>query len=227
MRPSKLAALALISLTGPLAACGDAPVAPDPSGELGALTASARRSPTGVGRLSFTVNPGAPLTVRLGDHTISFPAGSICDPERTRYGRNQWDRACVPLKKSITIRATWWSDADTRRAVIDFQPALRFVPGADSSRWVVLSLKDRDDALALARRDYKILWYDDGRWVDESVDDPTMRTTADPRTGLISRRLKHFSGYMVSAGRDGKAATTYGGGQEVGSYGDYNGDDDN
>jgi hypothetical protein len=37
-------------------------------------------------------------------------------------------------------------------------------------------------------------------WVDESVSDPSLWATADYSGNRVTRRLKHFSGYLVGAG---------------------------
>ncbi|HEY5061470.1 MAG TPA: hypothetical protein VII52_08025, partial [Gemmatimonadaceae bacterium] len=36
--------------------------------------------------------------------------------------------------------------------------------------------------------------------IDESTVDPSLQTTSDPVTGQVTRRIKHFSGYLVGAG---------------------------
>ena len=40
-----------------------------------------------------------------------------------------------------------------------------------------------------------------GPCVDESLTDPSMRTFGDAVSGLLGRRIKHFSGYSVGVGR--------------------------
>ena len=56
---------------------------------------------------------------------------------------------------------------------------------------------DFDDA-----KSYPILWQrpSDGLWLDESANDPSMSTVEDVHGNRVSRRLKHFSGYMIAAG---------------------------
>ena len=83
---------------------------------------------------------------------------------------------------------------------VDFQPSLRFVPTSDPSRYVTITMKDYYDLDATLR--YTIFWNrpSDGMWVDESANDPSMGTITDLNGNRISRRLKHFSGYLISGG---------------------------
>ena len=144
----------------------------------------------------FVVDPTKETTIRAGDHWVTFPANSICDPATSGYGEELWDAPCEPLQTPIVIRATWVSKYG--HAHIEFQPALRFVPTNDPSRYVRLGMKDYDafDPNVV----YPILWQrpSDGKWVDESASDPSLGTLKDEGANdRVSRRLKHFSGYMI------------------------------
>ena len=155
----------------------------------------------------FTVGPYSTVSMRLGDHRIYLPAGSICDPARSTYGPTEWDKPCQPLRSYIAISAVWWTDAATGHPQIEFQPALRFVPTSDASKWVMLTLKDRYASSAQRGQSLVITWRDpSGNWIDESLTDPTLVTTVDPASGSVSRRIKHFSGYLVSARTQAPAA---------------------
>ena len=159
----------------------------------------------GSGRMLFTVGPYSTVRIRLGDHQIYFPAGAICDPALSTYGPTEWDAPCQPLRSYITISATWWTDA-TGHPRIEFQPALRFVPTSDAAKWVTLTLKDQAASSVQPGQSLVITWRDGaGNWVDESLTDATLTTRTDPTTSSMSRRIKHFSGYMVAAGRAGVA----------------------
>jgi hypothetical protein len=146
----------------------------------------------------FVIDPTQPATIKAGDHVVSFPANSICDPASSGYGEDLWDAPCDPLQQPITIHATWSSKLG--HAFIDFQPALRFVPTSDPSQYVTLSMKDYWDIDTQYK--YPIFWQrpSDGEWVDESLADPSMGSVVDVGGNRVSRRLKHFSGYLVSAG---------------------------
>jgi hypothetical protein len=38
---------------------------------------------------------------------------------------------------------------------------------------------------------------------NEAINDPSLVTLRDPKTGKLTRRIKHFSGYNVAAGEEG------------------------
>jgi hypothetical protein len=193
-----------------LGACGDSPMAPSAS-----ATRSIRADEVEVPALSrwrggnvpiwlvdsntvaFTIDPNRDQTVAAGGNSLVFPAHSICDPAVSGYGPDLWDAPCSPLTKPITITADYsYRDG---HAEVDFHPALRFAPGTDRRHWVVLTLQERIRLNPLFK--YVIKWQaPDGSWVDESLTDPTMLAWTDPTGNKVSRRIKHFSGYNVTAG---------------------------
>lgn len=146
----------------------------------------------------FVIDPTQPATIKAGDHSVSFPANSICDPATSGYGEDMWDAPCSPLTTPITIHASWSSKLG--HAFIDFQPALRFVPTSDPSQFVAITMKDYYNLDPSYH--YPIFWQrpSDGEWVDESVSDPSLGSFTDLVGNRVSRRLKHFSGYLVGAG---------------------------
>jgi hypothetical protein len=77
--------------------------------------------------------------------------------------------------------------------VITFSPDLRFVPGKVNTIWLL-------DRTAASLQKGVLVWCPTGTLtcVDESQADPSLvtRYTAD---GYAYRRLKHFSGYTVTA----------------------------
>jgi hypothetical protein len=127
---------------------------------------------------------------------IDFPlaAGSICNPATSGYGPAEWDRPCAALTAAVRITAKTWINAAGKVAT-DFQPALRFVPG--QRKPVLLTLKDA--ALAGTRVDFCT----PTACVDEAAADKSLATVLDPKTGKVSRAVKHFSGYVVVANRGG------------------------
>ena len=147
---------------------------------------------------SFVVDPTQPTTIRVGDHSVYFPANSICDPATSGYGESLWDSPCTPVQAPITITATWKSNLG--HAFVQFSPDLRFVPTSDPSQFVMITMKDYWDLNPDYH--YPIFWYrpTDGIWVDESVSDPSLVSTEDITGNKVTRRLKHFSGYLVGAG---------------------------
>jgi len=146
----------------------------------------------------FTIDPTQATTIKAGDHVVSFPANAICDPATSGYGEDQWEAPCTPLQSPITLHVSW--NSKFGHAFIDFQPALRFVPTSDPSQYVTLTMKDYYDLDPSYH--YPIYWQrpSDGMWVDESVNDPSLWATNDVQNNRVTRRLKHFSGYLVGAG---------------------------
>jgi|SRR5919204_4735861 hypothetical protein len=183
-----------------LAACVDAGVGPTvrqgPASVGVSLDATAYVGDTAV--TTFTVSPSIGATYVAGpEELITFPAASICDPARSTYGPTEWDAPCAPATSPITITSKVWRDPLGHRRV-DFSPALRFVPTADPAQWVTLSIRDELAALP----GVVILYCASASTLaclDESLTDLTLTTHADPTTGWVSRRIKHFSGYNVAA----------------------------
>jgi hypothetical protein len=146
----------------------------------------------------YTIDPTQNNYIKAGDHSVWFPANSICDPATSGYGEDMWDAPCDPLTTPITIHATW--NSKIGHAFIDFQPALRFVPTNDPSHFVKMTMKDYWNLDTSYH--YPIFWQrpSDGEWVDESASDSSLGSYTDLPNNRVSRRLKHFSGYLVGAG---------------------------
>ena len=153
--------------------------------------------------LAITVDPSVSRAYAFGQNWIYFPALSICDPATSGYGIGTWDTPCTPVSTPITVTVHWSNKGGLGYA--RFEPALRFVPADERSvlRWVILSLHDSKNVRSTS--DYSIL-YDAGGsvgWVDEELTDPTLHAWIDPFTNSVSRRIKHFSGYMLASGFSG------------------------
>jgi len=143
----------------------------------------------------FTVDQGGGY-FRMGNHGIVFPRNAICDPAQSEYGPHAWDADCPVLREPIRIRAELRSQDG--REWVDFTPALRFRPSRYPSEWVWIYMLVGD---AAANQSLNILWSPaiGVPGIDESLEDPTQRTYA--MGGYAYRRIKHFSGYNVTAGR--------------------------
>jgi hypothetical protein len=150
--------------------------------------------------LNITVDPNVSRSYAFGQNWIYFPAHSICDPKTSGYGLTLWDAPCTPVRAPMTITVRWSNKGGLGFA--RFTPELRFVPADQWSvgRWVILSLYDQKRIHDLD--DYNIL-YDAGSptgWIDEELTDPTLHAWIDRPSNSVSRRIKHFSGYMLAAG---------------------------
>jgi len=151
------------------------------------------------GSFTFAIDPLRGYALHFGEHELRLPAGSICEPGRTAYGVAHWDEPCDVATRPIVFTVTY--ETADGRARMRVQPDVRFAPTADPTRWVVLTMKAQD-AIDVTQR-YNILWLNEGAWVDESRTDPALLPWTDGATGTVARRLKHFSGYSVTAGRTG------------------------
>jgi hypothetical protein len=147
------------------------------------------------GQFRFELDPNRNYDVQAGGNRLRIPAGVICDPSTTRYGKDEWDKPCKVAARKFTLTVQYKLGNDAPE--IRLQPDIRFAPSVDPTRWVTLSMKvyDRMDPL----ESYNILWYNSGRWVDESKTDPSLRPFEDRAFNRVTRRLKHFSGYSVTA----------------------------
>jgi hypothetical protein len=201
-----------------LAACSDA-FAPETAPPRAVLPSRAGSAivVTGVERTSdslvvrFTVTPSGGWFA-VGSNAVWFPPNAICEPATSGYGPATWDQPCTPATRPIPIVART-SARSSDRGWVHFDTDLRFVPSDDPARWVQLYMwssqvrRPQPPDFAQREADYAIFWLPspDARPVDESVGDETLRTRVLWGSGIVTRRVKHFSGYQVGNGR---AATT-------------------
>jgi hypothetical protein len=160
-----------------------------------------------IGTLELSPNGG---TYHVGDFDIVMPAGAVCDPATSKYGVRHWDEDCSPATQTITVNVV--AKRHGQDVSVDFQPDLRFRPSAG---WVTIqtgaysSLLTSRDVRQLSTsssffQNFVILYAPSGGGanVDEvrSTGDASMVTHVDLQSGLVWRRVKHFSGYYISAG---------------------------
>jgi hypothetical protein len=191
-----------------VAACSENSIAPaasavdePPAFEYGG-GAAADLSATDTLRFSITIDPSRQTYYDLGSgNSITFPAGSLCDPARSSYGNNEWDKPCPSATAPVTVAVTAWLDSHGHPRT-DFTPNVRFVPSSDPRQWVRITFSDFQASLDLS---FNILYCPSlhSRCKDESKTDLTLITYRDPITHKLTRRIKHFSGYNVAAGDDG------------------------
>lgn len=143
----------------------------------------------------FTVDR-AGGTFTLGKHSIYFPGNAICDPAVSTYGIGTWNDRCKVLRQPITITAEI-RKVDGKEWV-DFSPALRFVPSKEVYIWMYTEQATSPEAAELL----DILWVPSfgAEGIDESIEDPTLKTKVSQQYRVVYRRIKHFSGYMVASG---------------------------
>lgn len=202
------AATAALSVVTALAACGDAV---GPTRAANPTAPSYGEGPNVVitslpGDTTLTTLRVDPLVTQsygiAGEHKITFPANTICDPAQSTYGVSEWDKPCTLLTTPIEIRAKSYKNAQGY-ARVDFQPALRFVQSASGKGVVRLYLMEKSGD---AQQHFNIFYCDDANvCVDESLADPTLATQRDLKSGFVWRRIKHFSGYTMGVGRDAES----------------------
>lgn len=197
----------VLSLTAMLAAgCSDGTVAPKASSFVdstipgGGATAALTASDTL--HFTFVIDPSRTVSYPLGaGNSIVFPAGSLCDPDHSTYGAGEWDNACPVATSPVTIETKAWLDAQGY-AHVDFSRHVRFVPTANPAGWIMLSLDAYGADVNLWTKMVYCQTEQLSSCSDESIADPTLATLTNPVTGQLTRRVKHFSGYSLTSGRD-------------------------
>ena len=196
----------LIALAAVLAACSENTVAPRSEATVDTVAApqggaTAALTSWDTVRFSFTIDPSRQTYYNLGaGNSINFPAHSLCDIDRSSYGPTEWDKPCKEARKPLTVNAKAWIDK-AGHARIDFDKHIRFVPSSDPADWVVLTFADFQASLDPF---FNILYCPEitGPCYNEAMTDPSLLTFRNPSTGQVMRRIKHFSGYNVTAGMD-------------------------
>lgn len=194
----------LLLVAGVVAACSESTVAPvAPAEELPALDvpASAYLADGSI-QFSFVLQPTAARYV-LGSHSLQVPARAVCDPATTVYQTTDANAPCEPATTGVEITARIVSRDG--RLWTDFTPDIRFAPGKDV--W----LKVWNPAVVGATGDLGryYLAYSPTIFAPGIVDwsEPTY---VNLETGIVKRRITHFSGYNVHAGRSETDSTVTG-----------------
>ncbi len=200
---TRLSTFALLAVTSVLAACSNDTTAPQMPAASGASTSALATSPfvptqaqralVGVsdGTYTFTFNPAEDQSFSLGASHLDVPANAVCDLATSSYGAAYWNDACAPETQPVTITATV-KNAATDHPSVEFQPALRFNPLTQ----VNLYLHVTDDATL---NNSKVMKYCNASGcIDEAVSDAELRSNVDVEHKVVFRRIKHFSGYVVT-----------------------------
>ena len=195
-------------------ACRDSTIAPARNSNSLSASASPLNSASGsnqnrtlLGTIELSPNGG---TYHVGDFDVVIPAGAVCNPATAKYGAKHWDDDCTPLNRSMTVQVT--AQRHGQDVSVDFQPDLRFRPSAG---WAVIQTRAYSALLTSSSirqlsptspffQNFAILYVPTGSSsrIDEmlSTGDASMVTHVDLRTGVVWRRVKHFSGYLVVSG---------------------------
>ena len=143
------------------------------------------------GTYSFRIDPEKAQTLALGASRLSIPADAICKLGRSGYGAGHWDDKCDTQEKRFTITAVV-RNAATDHPSVSFEPALRFSP----DKTVMLYLHVTNDATLDANR--IVNYCNANKCIDESVTDPSLASQVDLVNRVVFRRIKHFSGYVIT-----------------------------
>jgi hypothetical protein len=195
----KISLILITAVLGITTACSDAPtsgLSPRSTSPLHTTGVSTTVGDTTF--TTFTIDPTATdMYVEAGVFKLRLVANSVCDPSVTAYGPAEWDNACTTLTQSLTITSKSYTNA-AGHPVVKFTPDLRFAPGKVNT----LYLWDKNAAAGGTAT--PITWCPTGSTscVDESLTDPSVATTLGAN-GFLSRRVKHFSGYTVTADING------------------------
>jgi hypothetical protein len=195
-----------------VAACRDIGVEPNGSTKPSSASIApsfsktrANQDRTVIGSLSITPGGG---TYHVGDFDIVIPAGAVCDPTTTKYGPRHWNDDCAPANRTITVNVV--SVRRHGNVSIDFQPDLRFRPKAGWARIETRAYSDLLTSDAIRQlspsspyfNQFLLLYAPSGQAarIDEvkSLSDPSLVTHIDRSTGVLWRRVKHFSGYIIA-----------------------------
>ena len=210
MRRNYWVVVASAIVVGVLAGCSDntlvAPSAAPSAAPTSTMFAPAERPSlaltgrnTDNGVATFTVGRSGGVFF-VGNHAVVFPANSICDPAVSSYGPGEWDKPCRTIRQPITITARLVTVNGVK--AVDFASALRFAPSKNPSQWVWIYMYTPEARGAQDLAKFSILFAPTlgATPVNDAVEDPTLRTYVDSRTGISFRRIKHFSGYVVGSG---------------------------
>jgi len=154
---------------------------------------------------TFKLTP-AGGTYRIGNiYTVRVPANAVCSLGST-YGSGTWDSPCQTLQNGQSITVTANYGFANGGPVVDFSPDLRFSPSSqvtletDVFGLVLTSFRsywaEHPEALSL----FNLYYTDNMGATGQAEADPSMVTHINLRSGLVWRRIKHFSGYNLATG---------------------------
>ena len=149
------------------------------------------------GVYTFTIDPSKDQSIKLGASSLELPANAVCTLLTTSYGPSKWNDACTPEVLPVTITAVV-KNAATNHPSIEFAPAMRFNPATN----VMLHLYVTNAETLGNMTVMKYCGPFAAVCVDESLTDTSLQTAIDASAGLVSRRIKHFSGYVVAENGD-------------------------
>ena len=133
-------------------------------------------------KFSITIDPSRPTYYDLGSgNSITFPAGSLCDPNKSSYGDRRMGQALHRRQEPAHHHGdgvAGFARPPARR----LQPNVRFAPSWDSRQWVKITFSDLQASLDLS---FNILYCPTlALAVQGRVEDRSVRSS---RTAIRSR----------------------------------------
>jgi hypothetical protein len=139
---------------------------------------------------------------------VNFPANSVCAPDRSTYGPTEWDKSCATLGSTESVKISARLRLTPTGMAVDFTPALRFSPTTQVTLSTSifgsfiavnrLLFASNSDALNFLAMGYSPSLGNTG--VADYVSDRSLLTHVNLTSGVVWRRVKHFSGYYVTSG---------------------------
>jgi len=154
---------------------------------------AAARSLYGVsdGTYTLTFDPSEDQSFNIGLNHLELPANSVCNIAGSSYGPEHWNESCTPEADTVTVTVTI-SGATSDHPRIDFQPAMRFSPDKNVELYMYTPTASLSDSWKLGYCNAENVC------VDESVTDSELQSYIDHDASVVFRRIKHFSGYLIT-----------------------------
>jgi hypothetical protein len=140
-----------------------------------------------------------------GVYRLDFPANAVCDPNaadtQAGYAAQAWDASCTLSTSDTPIRAT--VKYTNGNLYVDFQPSLRFNPATTvtlSSNVLAPVIQYFHSAGMKYGTTIVFAPAIDAAGVVDAASDASLKTKVNGSSGVISRRIKHFTGYMTWTG---------------------------
>ena len=144
-------------------------------------------------------------SAQLGEFTLTWEANSVCEQDNSGYGWEFFRKACQAENEDVEMTAKVWTE--NGRTYVDFHPDIRFSPDKNVKLSVV-----RDEIIGRRKLSRKLMlryniYYthrigDTRYYIDEAWFDPEQQTQYDTQTGVVSREIRHFSGFVIRTGYD-------------------------
>jgi hypothetical protein len=144
---NKASKTVLLAMAAGLAACSENSMAPSveaPEASTSVYGGGATQSLTSYDtvRFSITIDPSRKTYYNLGaGNSLTFPVGSLCDVNKSSYGKNEWEKPCTKANSTLTVGVKAWMDK-YGHARVDFDKHVRFVPSTNPAQWVVITFAD-------------------------------------------------------------------------------------